>query len=79
MRIYVASLSDYNASVLHGAWFDLDDFTDGNDLSILLTAEQGAKIRAFAASRGLATVQAADIVISAGLEALGFNLLPAKN
>lgn len=32
MRIYVASLSDYNEGVLHGEWFDLDDYTDGNDL-----------------------------------------------
>jgi hypothetical protein len=56
-----------------------DPMQDGRHLSTILTAEQGAKIRAFATSRGLATVQAADIVISAGLEALGFNLLPAKN
>ena len=31
-RIYVASLSDYNAGRLHGKWFDLDDFADGSDL-----------------------------------------------
>lgn len=27
-RIYVASLTDYNAGILHGKWFDLDDFAD---------------------------------------------------
>ena len=31
-RIYVASLSDYNAGRLHGKWFDVDDFADGSDL-----------------------------------------------
>lgn len=32
MKIYVASLSDYNAGILHGKWFDLDDYTDADDL-----------------------------------------------
>lgn len=31
-RIYVASLSDYNAGRLHGKWFDVTDFADGSDL-----------------------------------------------
>ena len=32
MEIYVASLSDYNAGVLHGKWFNLDNYTDAEDL-----------------------------------------------
>lgn len=32
MNIYVASLSDYNAGVLHGSWFNLDDFTTADEL-----------------------------------------------
>lgn len=32
MRIYVASLSDYNAGILHGFWFDLSDYSDADDL-----------------------------------------------
>lgn len=32
MRIYVASLSDYNAGILHGSWFDLSDYSDTDDL-----------------------------------------------
>jgi antirestriction protein len=32
MNIYVASLSDYNAGILHGSWFNLDDFTSAEDL-----------------------------------------------
>jgi len=31
-RIYVASLSDYNAGRLHGKWFDVTDFSDGDEL-----------------------------------------------
>lgn len=33
MRIYVACLASYNAGRLHGAWFDLDDWQDADDLS----------------------------------------------
>ena len=32
MLIYVASLSDYNAGILHGSWFDLSDYSDTDDL-----------------------------------------------
>ena len=31
-RIYVASLSDYNAGILHGAWIDFDQLDDIDDL-----------------------------------------------
>jgi antirestriction protein len=31
-RIYVASLSDYNAGRLHGAWIDLDETTTEGDI-----------------------------------------------
>lgn len=31
-RIYVASLSDYNAGILHGTWIDFDQLTDLDDL-----------------------------------------------
>ena len=31
-RVYIASLSDYNAGRLHGKWFDVTDFADGDDL-----------------------------------------------
>jgi antirestriction protein len=31
-RIYVASLSDYNAGRLHGKWIDLDDTTTADDI-----------------------------------------------
>ena len=33
MRIYVACLASYNNGRLHGAWFDLDDWQDADDLS----------------------------------------------
>lgn len=33
MRIYVACLASYNNGRLHGAWFDLDDYVDAEDLS----------------------------------------------
>lgn len=32
MEIYVASLSDYNAGVLHGQWFDLNNYNDADEL-----------------------------------------------
>lgn len=32
MKIYVACLASYNNGVLHGEWFDLDDYTDAQDL-----------------------------------------------
>ena len=32
MKIYVASLSDYNAGILHGAWFDLSEYEDALEL-----------------------------------------------
>lgn len=32
MKIYVASLSDYNAGILHGAWFDLAEYNDAEEL-----------------------------------------------
>ncbi|AEV52139.1 antirestriction protein [Rhodococcus phage RGL3] len=31
--IYVASLSDYNNGVLHGEWYDLDDYANHEDLT----------------------------------------------
>lgn len=31
-RIYVASLADYNAGVLHGEWFDLTDYSEADAL-----------------------------------------------
>lgn len=31
-RIYVADLASYNNGVLHGAWFDLTDYSDVDDL-----------------------------------------------
>lgn len=33
MRIYVACLASYNNGRLHGAWLDLDDYVDAEDLS----------------------------------------------
>lgn len=33
MRIYVACLASYNNGRHHGAWFDLDDYVDAEDLS----------------------------------------------
>lgn len=32
MKIYAASLSDYNAGILHGAWFDLANYNDADEL-----------------------------------------------
>ncbi len=32
MRIYVASLTDYNAGDLEGTWIDLEDMSDGKDV-----------------------------------------------
>lgn len=32
MKIYVASLSDYNAGILHGAWFAIDETSDADEL-----------------------------------------------
>lgn len=32
MRMYAACLASYNNGVLHGAWFDLEDFDDAFDL-----------------------------------------------
>ena len=32
MRIYVASLTDYNAGDLEGTWIDLEDMSDGEDV-----------------------------------------------
>ena len=32
MRIYASSLSDYNAGILHGAWFDLTNYNDSEEL-----------------------------------------------
>lgn len=32
MKIYVACLASYNNGTLHGAWFDLEDYTDADDL-----------------------------------------------
>ena len=37
-RIYVASLTDYNSSILHGKWLALDDFTDLEDLQEAVNA-----------------------------------------
>ena len=31
-RIYVASLTDYNAGILHGAWLDFDDFESADEV-----------------------------------------------
>ena len=38
-RIYVASLSDYNNGVLHGAWFDLEDYYDADELMTAVTQQ----------------------------------------
>lgn len=38
-RIYVASLADYNAGTLHGKWFDLDEFSDSDDLYTAVKAD----------------------------------------
>lgn len=32
LRVYVACLASYNNGVLHGNWFDLDDYADAEDL-----------------------------------------------
>ncbi|RYH20560.1 MAG: antirestriction protein ArdA, partial [Alcaligenaceae bacterium] len=37
-RIYVASLSDYNAGILHGMWYDLGDFDDVDDVHAAIRA-----------------------------------------
>ena len=36
MRIYVASLSDYNDGRLEGKWFDLSDYPDASDLMMAI-------------------------------------------
>jgi antirestriction protein len=47
-RIYVASLSDYNAGKLHGVWIDLDEATTADEVweqinEMLATGEPGAE------------------------------------
>lgn len=48
MQIYVASLSDYNAGRLHGAWINLEKFTDAESVlehiqeTILATSPEAA-------------------------------------
>ena len=48
MKIYVASLADYNAGRLHGAWINLEDFSDADDVlthiseTILATSPEAA-------------------------------------
>ncbi|MDX9668736.1 antirestriction protein ArdA [Pseudomonas sp. P8_250] len=37
-RIYVACLAAYNAGKLHGEWFDLEDYTDADDLQEAIAA-----------------------------------------
>ena len=37
-RIYVASLSDYNAGILHGTWIDFDQLADLGDLRASIAA-----------------------------------------
>ena len=37
-RIYVASLAAYNSGTLHGAWIDLDDCTDVDDIQTAVAA-----------------------------------------
>ena len=37
-RIYVASLAAYNNATLHGAWIDLDDCTDTDDIQTAVSA-----------------------------------------
>lgn len=37
-RIYVASLSDYNAGRLHGVWIDLDETSTADDIQEAVTA-----------------------------------------
>ena len=32
MRMYAACLASYNNGVLHGEWFDLEEFDDATDL-----------------------------------------------
>lgn len=47
-RIYVASLSDYNAGILHGVWIDLSNCSgeDGvwHDIQAMLDASPTAKV-----------------------------------
>jgi len=38
-RIYVASLADYNAGRLVGAWIDLDEWLDADDIEEIIQAE----------------------------------------
>lgn len=48
MQIYVASLSDYNAGRLHGAWINLEEFSDAEQVlehiktTILATSPEAA-------------------------------------
>lgn len=37
-RIYIASLADYNNACLHGEWFDLEDYSDLEDLQEAVNA-----------------------------------------
>lgn len=39
IKIYVACLASYNNGFLHGKWFDLDKFTDADDLQAAITNE----------------------------------------
>lgn len=34
LKIWVGVLADYNAGRLHGQWYDLDDYTDAEDLGL---------------------------------------------
>jgi antirestriction protein len=43
-RIYVASLSDYNAGILHGVWIDLADVDDIDDLWTKVKAMLAASV-----------------------------------
>ncbi|MFY1052743.1 antirestriction protein ArdA [Ectopseudomonas khazarica] len=36
MRMYAACLASYNNGVLHGEWFDLEDFEDAADLQVAI-------------------------------------------
>ncbi|WP_435634328.1 antirestriction protein ArdA [Pseudomonas solani] len=39
MRMYVACLASYNNGVLHGEWFDLEDYVDAADLQAAINEQ----------------------------------------
>lgn len=53
-RIYVASLSDYNAGILHGTWIDFDQLTDLDDLRAAIAAMLATNLKAEREKRRMA-------------------------